>query len=108
MHAVAHAVRDERTTDLLDDLLVRGDVDEGESQRGGPEPGEVLVELEDASVVQAQAFPDGIAPCTTESKGLTPASSRWSSFPFTLARRSRFPLVKPLQHSVSISLGGSL
>ena len=62
MHAVAHAIRGERPADLLDDLLVRRNLGEGERQGGGPEPGEVFPQLEDAAVVQAQPLPDGVAP----------------------------------------------
>ncbi len=61
MHAVAHAVGFECLFDVLDYRLARGDIGEADHRRGFLEAREVLVELEDAPVVDAQAFPDRIA-----------------------------------------------
>ena len=90
MHAVVHVVRFESALDLLDDLVVRRNLGECQSQGRASQPVEVAFELEDPSIVQAQTLPDCIATWTAESNGLMPALSRWISSPLMLILRSRF------------------
>ena len=43
VHSVAHAVGGERPADLLDDLVIGGNLRESQGEGGEPEPGEVLL-----------------------------------------------------------------
>ena len=61
VHAVLHLVRGERAADFLGDLLVRRDALECEGEGGRAQAREVLLEREDAAVVEPEAFPDGVA-----------------------------------------------
>src|ERR1043166_5814314 len=62
MHAVAHLVGDECALDLLNNLFPGRKIDKCESARGTLEPVKMLVQFENAAVVKAQAFPNGVAP----------------------------------------------
>ena len=61
MNAVGHAVGFQRAADFADDLLMGGDNGEGERLGGAAQAVEVFGQLEDATVVEAEAFPDGVA-----------------------------------------------
>lgn len=106
VHPVPHAVRRERPADLLDDLLIRGNLGEGERQGGGPEPGEVLPQLEDAPVVQAQPLPDRIAPLHNRVERADAGFVAVNERPVHVDDEIAVPLVKPLQHRVSSSTAG--
>ena len=62
VNAVHHAVGLECATDLVDDLLVGGDVGERQRLGGVPQAVQVLDQPEDAPVVEPQAFPHAVTP----------------------------------------------
>jgi hypothetical protein len=57
---VPHLVRFERATDFPDDLLVGGNLPERERPGRRAKAGEVVMESEDATVVEAEALPHGV------------------------------------------------
>ena len=59
--AVAHPVRLQGREQRLSNVVSSGDVPERHGARRVDQPVEVIVETEDATVVNAQAFPDGVA-----------------------------------------------
>ena len=61
VHAITHSVRSECALDFLDDFFARGDFPERQSNRGSMQPIKMLVELENASVVQPQPFPNCVS-----------------------------------------------
>ena len=61
VHAVAHRVRLERAADLRDHRLVARDLREREGLRRGAEPREMLLQPEDAPVVEPQPLPHRVA-----------------------------------------------
>jgi len=61
VHAVVHLIRLECALDLADDLVVKRNVGKRQRERRASQSVEMLVQLEDSPVVDAQALPDGVA-----------------------------------------------
>jgi hypothetical protein len=58
VHAIVHFVRGQRPFDLFDNLFTRWNFGKRERRRRTMQSVEMLMQLEDASVVKPQSFPD--------------------------------------------------
>ena len=61
MNIVPHLIRLEGSSDLLLQVIVRGDFAKRERPRGSAQAGKVFLESEDAAMIDAQAFPHRVA-----------------------------------------------
>ena len=99
MHAVGHAVGGQRAAQLLGDLLVGRDL--GEARAPARERRSRARCSSSAKIRPPYSrSPSHTAspPCTTESNGLTAASSRWVSRPADVDHQVAVALVELLQH----------
>lgn len=61
MNAIVHLVSDQGAADFIDDFLPFRNFPERQSVRREFQPGEMLVQFEDAALVKAQTFPDRVS-----------------------------------------------
>ena len=90
MNTVALVIGRERAPDFIDNFFPLGNFDKRKRPGRALQAIEVLVQFEDAAVIESEPSQTASPPCTAESNGLIPPWSRWTSRPLILTIRSRF------------------
>ncbi len=96
--AVGHSVRGQRPPDLLDDLVVGRDLDEGQRLGGAVKAIEMLAQPEDAAVVKPQTFPYGIATLDHGIERADPGLVAVDQLPVDVDLQVTVSFVESLQH----------
>ena len=97
MHAIVHFVRGQRPFDLFDNLFTRWNFGKRERRRRAMQSVEMLVQLEDPSVVKPQPFPDCVTALHRGIKGTDPGFIAMHELTVDIDDQVAILLIKSLQ-----------
>src|SRR5436305_6807467 len=99
VHRIVHLVRGYSAFYLVDDPFVRRDLSKGQRFCGSPQPGQMLAQFENATVVEAKTLPDCIAALHDRIEGTDSGFVPVNEPPVDIHQQVAVLFVELLQHT---------